>query len=241
MTTPDPFALWVYLSASPLTWLAATLAAYLAADRVSSWLGRPAIGNPVLLSVLILGAVLALTGTDYRTYFDGAQFVHFMLGPATVALAVPLVAEARRVRRMLLPMLAALFAGATTAIVSAVGVAWALGASPATLASLAPKSVTTPVAMAIAESTGGIPALTAVLVLLTGVLGAVLVTPLLNRLGIRDWAARGFAAGIAAHGLGTARAFLVSPLAGTFAGLALALNALVTALLVPLLLRLFRD
>jgi len=239
MTSPDPFALWVYLSTTPLTWLAATLAAYLAADRISDALGRRPLANPVLLAVLILVLVLAATGTDYRTYFDGAQFVHFMLGPATVALAVPLVAEARRVRRMLLPMLAALFAGATTAIVSAVGVAWLLGASPATLASLAPKSVTTPVAMAIAEATGGLPALTAVLVLITGVLGAVLVTPLLNALRIRDWAARGFAAGIAAHGLGTARAFQVSPLAGTFAGLALALNALVTAVLVPVLLRLF--
>lgn len=239
MTSPDPFALWVYLSTTPLTWLAATLAAYLLADRISDALGRRPLANPVLLAVLILVLVLASTGTDYRTYFDGAQFVHFMLGPATVALAVPLVAEARRVRRMLLPMLAALFAGATTAIVSAVGVAWLLGASPATLASLAPKSVTTPVAMAIAEATGGLPALTAVLVLITGVLGAVLVTPLLNAFRIRDWAARGFAAGIAAHGLGTARAFQVSPLAGTFAGLALALNALVTAVLVPLLLGLF--
>jgi len=239
VTSPDPFALWVYLSTTPLTWLAATLGAYLLADRISDALGRRPLANPVLLAVLILVIVLTTTGTDYRTYFDGAQFVHFMLGPATVALAVPLVAEARRVRRMLLPMLAALFAGATTAIVSAVGVAWLLGASPATLASLAPKSVTTPVAMAIAEATGGLPALTAVLVLITGVLGAVLVTPLLNALRISDWAARGFAAGIAAHGLGTARAFQVSPLAGTFAGLALALNALVTAVLVPVLLRLF--
>jgi len=240
MTAADPFALWVYLSTTPLTWLAATLAAYLMANRISDALGRRPLANPVLLAVAILVLVLTATGTDYRTYFDGAQFVHFMLGPATVALAVPLVAEARRVRRMLVPMLAALFAGATTAIVSAVGVAWLLGASPATLASLAPKSVTTPVAMAIAEATGGLPALTAVLVLITGVLGAVLVTPLLNALRIHDWAARGFAAGIAAHGLGTARAFQVSPLAGTFAGLALALNALVTAVLVPVLLGLFR-
>lgn len=238
--TGEVFALWVYLSTSPLTWLAATLGAYLLADRLSLLLGRNPVANPVLLAVLILAALLAATRTDYRTYFDGAQFVHFMLGPATVALAAPLVGQAARVRRMLLPMLAALLAGATTAIGSAIGTAWLLGASPATLASLAPKSVTTPVAMAIAESTGGLPALTAVLVLITGVLGAVMVTPLMNRLGMRNWAARGFAAGIAAHGLGTARAFLVSPLAGTFAGLALALNALVTSLLVPLLLGLFR-
>jgi putative effector of murein hydrolase len=164
--------------------------------------------------------------------------VHFMLGPATVALAVPLVAEAGRVRRLLLPMIVAVLAGSATAITTAIGVAWALGATRTTLLSLAPKSVTTPIAMAIAEQVGGLPGLTAVLVILTGITGAVIVTPLMNLLGLRDYAARGFAAGVASHGIGTARAFQVSELAGTFAGLGLALNGLVTALIAPLLIRL---
>jgi predicted murein hydrolase (TIGR00659 family) len=235
-----PFSLWVYLSATPLLWLTATLAAYVVADQVSLRLRRHPLANPVLIAVVLLVAVLRATGTPFETYFNGAQFVHFMLGPATVALAAPLVAQAGRVRRLLLPMLAALAAGSLTAVLVAVGVAWALGASWQTLASLAPKSATTPIAMGIAEAIGGLPTLTAVLVILTGITGAIIVTPLMNALGLRDYAARGFAAGVASHGIGTARAFQVSALAGTFAGLGLALNGLVTAILVPLVMGLWR-
>ena len=232
------FRLWVYLAASPLLWLAATLVAYVIADQIAGWLGRPPAANPVVIAVALIVALLQATGTSFPTYFAGAQFVHFILGPATVALAVPLVREAARVRRLLLPLLTALIAGSATASLSAIGVAALLGAGPATLASLAPKSATTPIAMGVAQAIGGIPALTAVLVILTGIIGAVAVTPLMNVLGIRDDAARGFAAGVAAHGIGTAQAFQVSAVAGSFAGLGLALNGLATALLVPLIFRL---
>jgi putative effector of murein hydrolase len=120
-----------------------------------------------------------------------------------------------------------------TAAVSALGVAWAFGASDAVLVAIAPKSVTAGVAMSITEGLGGDPALTAVLVILTGMIGAVVVTPLMNGLGIRDYRARGFAVGLASHGIGTARAFQVDPVAGTFAGIAIGLNAVMTALIVP--------
>ena len=231
--------LWVYLTASPLLWLTATLAAYLAADALQRRLGRHPLANPVLLAVVVLVGVLHLSGTSYATYFEGAQFVHFMLGPATVALGVPLAVKARELRRMLLPMLAAVVAGSLTSIVVAYGVGWALGASRATLLSLAPKSVTTPIAMAISEQIGGVPALTAVLVILTGITGAIVVTPLMNALGLRDYAARGLAAGVASHGIGTARAFQVNELAGTLAGIGLAINGLVTAVLAPVLVHLW--
>ena len=184
---------------------------------------------------MLLVALLAATGTSYQTYFQGAQFVHFLLGPATVALAIPLYENWPTVKRSFIPMIVALLAGTVTAVVSAVGIAWALGASAESLVSIAPKSVTTPVAMGIAEKLGGIPSLTAVLVILTGIIGAIIATPLLNALGLKDWRARGFAAGVAAHGLGTARAFQVNDLAGTFAGIGMALNALATAILVPVL------
>jgi putative effector of murein hydrolase len=163
-----------------------------------------------------------------------------MLGPATVALAVPLIAQWRQVKRLIVPIAAALVAGSVTAIASAVVCAWALGASQQTVASLAPKSVTTPIAMGIAEAIGGIPTLTAVLVILTGIIGAMSVTPLMNALGVKDYAARGFAAGVASHGIGTARAFQVSEIAGTFAGLGMALNGLLTAILAPMLMALWR-
>ncbi|HSM43009.1 MAG TPA: LrgB family protein, partial [Afifellaceae bacterium] len=176
--------------------------------------------------------LLSLTATDYPVYFEGAQFVHFLLGPATVALAVPLWRNGAAVRRSLLPIAAALVAGSLTAVASALAVAWLLGAPGPVLASLAPKSVTAPIAMGLAEQLGGIPSLSAVLVIATGILGAVIVTPLMNALRIRDFAARGFAVGVTSHGIGTARAFQVNELAGTFAGIGMGLNGAVTALIV---------
>ena len=167
--------------------------------------------------------------------------MHFLLGPATVALAVPLVRHVETVRRMLLPMAAALAAGAVTAIVSAVGIAALLGAPREVLIALAPKSVTAAIAMAISRELGGEPALTAVLVMITGITGAMLVTPLFNALRLRGWEARGFAAGLASHGIGTARAFQVHSVAGLFAGLAMALNAMLAALIVPLLIHLMAQ
>ena len=230
----------VYLSATPLLWLTATLAAYEAGAWIFGRFGRRPLLNPVLIAVTVLIAVLAATGTPYETYFDGAQFVHFLLGPATVALAVPLFENRAHVRAALLPMLAALMAGSLTAIASAVAIARLLGARGETIASMAPKSVTTPIAMAISEQIGGLPSLTAAFVIATGICGAVIATPLLNLLRLRDYRARGFAAGLAAHGLGTARAFQMDEMAGTFAGIALALNGLATSLLVPALARLLR-
>jgi predicted murein hydrolase (TIGR00659 family) len=234
--TPTVLDVWVYLGASPLLWLTATLFAYIAAFLLYRRAGFNPLLNPVALAVAMLVAVLWATGAEYRTYFDGAQFVHFLLGPATVALAVPLYTHFARVRRAALPMLAALIAGSLTAIVSAVAIAPLLGGSAQTIASLAPNSVTTPIAMGIAEQIGGLPSLTAVLVILTGIVGAMSAGPLFNLFGIRDWRARGFAIGIAAHGIGTARAFQVNEMAGTFAGIAMGLNGLVTAILAPPLL-----
>jgi predicted murein hydrolase (TIGR00659 family) len=229
--------IWVYLAASPLLWLTTTLAVYLAGQWLFQRSGRRAMFNPVALALALLALLLLLTGTPYATYFSGAQFIHFLLGPATVALAIPLYLQRERVRRLSLPLMAALLAGSLTAILSAMGVAWLLGGSPQTLLSLAPKSVTTPVGMGIAEKIGGLPSLTAALVILTGVVGAVTAPALLNRLRIRDDAVKGFAIGVAAHGIGTARAFQISSLAGAFAGLAIGLNALLTTMLAPLIVR----
>ena len=162
------------------------------------------------------------------------------LGPATVALAVPLYRNRALVRASALPILAALAVGAPMAILSAVGIAAALGAPSSILAALAPKSVTAGIAMGVARQIGADPALTAVMVIATGIVGAVMVTPLMNALRIRDFAARGFAVGLASHGIGTVRAFQVNDLAGAFAGLAMALNGLVTAILAPVLIGLVR-
>lgn len=233
MNTPAA-QIWVYLSASPLTWLTATLLAYAAADAFAAKVNRHPLANTVVIAAALLAGLLLVTGTPYASYFDGAQFVHFLLGPATVALAVPLWRNLAIVRRSLLAMAAALVAGSVTAAASAVAIAWLFGAPREILASLAPKSVTAPIAMELAKSLGGIPALAAILVIVTGIIGAIVVTPLMNALKIRNYAARGFAAGVASHGIGTARAFQVSELAGTFAGIAMGLNGALTSLLVLL-------
>jgi predicted murein hydrolase (TIGR00659 family) len=229
----NPFSLWVYLSQSPLLWLTVTLSVYAAADAVSLATQRHPLANPVLHSMWIIGAFLLVTGTSYTTYFGGAQFVHFLLGPATVALAVPLYENRKAVLAAILPMLVALVVGSLTAIISVVVLAEAAGLPRGVVLALTPKSVTAGVAMGISESLHADPSLTAVSVVLTGIMGAIIVTPLMNRTGITDFRARGFAAGIAAHGIGTARAFQVDAVAGVFAGIAMSLNALVTSLLVP--------
>ncbi|MDD3674269.1 MAG: LrgB family protein [Thauera propionica] len=231
--TPRLTELWVYLSASPLLGLTLTLVAYQAAFWLYKRAGFHPLANPVMLAIAMVATVLALSDMDYRTYFDGAQFVHFLLGPATVALAIPLYAQWPKLKAMAGPLMIALVIGSLTAALSAYGIGALLGASQPSLMSLAPKSVTMPIAMAVAEPLGGLPALAAAMVMLTGVLGAIGAPYLYRWLRIGDHAIRGFAIGLASHGIGTARAFQVSEQAGAFAALAMGLNGLLTALSLP--------
>ena len=224
---------WVYLSATPLFWLTMTLVAYQIAHWIYRRCGAHPIANPVLIAVVLLLVLLTLTGTPYDTYFSGAQFVHFLLGPATVALAIPLYGQFQRLVGLAGPLLIALVGGSLTAMLSAVFVGHWLGGSLPTLLSLAPKSVTTPIAMGIAERIGGHPSLAAVMVIATGILGAITAQTLFRWLKIKDDAVGGFALGVAAHGIGTARAFQVSETMGAFAALGMGLNGLLTASLLP--------
>jgi predicted murein hydrolase (TIGR00659 family) len=230
--------IWVYLAAEPLLWLTVTLGIFAAGTWINRKLGGHPLAHPVLLAMVALIGLLLVTGTSYDTYFEGAQFIHFLLGPATVALAIPLYDNLRQIREMLLPLLFACLLGVTVAVSSAVGIAWAAGASVQTLLSLAPKSVTTPIAMGIAEQVGGIPSLSAGIVLVTGAVGAVAARPLFRMAGIHDHRAQGFALGIAAHGFGTAHALTISLRAGAFAGLGLGMAGLLTAFVLPLAVKL---
>jgi predicted murein hydrolase (TIGR00659 family) len=218
--------------------LAATAGIYLGAFRLHHRLGRAPWANPTALAIAGLSPLLGMVHVPYATYFAGAGLIHFLLGPATVALGVALYAQRERVRALALPGVIALGVGSLTGILSAVLFARLFGADRALVATVAPKSATTPIAMGIAESLGGEPSLTAVVVILTGIVGAVLARPLMTLLGVKDRAARGFALGVACHGLGTAAAFEEGSEAGTLAGLAMGLNGFLTALLVPLVLRL---
>lgn len=231
--------LWEYLAVSPLFWLTITLLAYQLGGWLFQRLGCSPVCNPVLTAILMLVLLLKLSDTPYQTYFKGAQFIHFLLGPATVALAIPLYREVAMIRQSFKPIACALLIGSLAAIASAVGIAWLLGGEQILLVSLAPKSVTTPIAMGISEQIGGLPALTAVAVVLTGITGAVIGNSVLRWARVTDETARGMALGVAAHGIGTAHAMQQSRLTGAFSALAMALNGLLTALLLPLLIRLF--
>jgi putative effector of murein hydrolase len=231
---PDFVQLWVYLASTPLFGLSATLATYVVVHAAYDRLGRAPWANPVLWSVVAIAVILVATRTPYPTYFAGAQFVHVLLGPAVVALAWPLWLRRAEIRRRGVALVTAALAGGAAAAGSAVALGALLGLPGEVLRSLAPKSVTAPVAMGIAEQLGGVPALAAVLAVLTGMVGALSAKYLFDRLGIRSWPVRGFALGTSSHGIGAARALQVDADAGAYAGIALGLQVLLASLLMPL-------
>jgi predicted murein hydrolase (TIGR00659 family) len=224
---------WVYLSTSPLLWLTVTLIVYCAASQLYEWSNANPLLNPVAISITLLISFLALTKTDYQLYFSGAQYIHFLLGPATVALAIPLYHQVSKLKKIWFSAMVAISTGVALGAVSSVFIAKWLGADIQTQLSLAPKSVTAPVAMGIAEKIGALPSLTAALVVMTGVTGALICTLLFSLLGIKDNSVKGIAVGVAAHGIGTARAFKISAEMGAFSGLAMALSTLISALALP--------
>jgi putative effector of murein hydrolase len=235
---PAIHEIWVYLSGSPLLALVLTLAAYQAGVMVYERFDRNPLANPVAIAIAIVATVITLIDMPYAKYFEGAQFVHFLLGTATVALAVPIYKGLEAMRGRILPLLAALLAGGATSIASAVGIAKLLGADAAIVGGFYAKSVTAPIAMGVAERINVSPTLTAVFAVTTGILGAILVRFVMDAIGMKSWWQRGFALGVAAHGIGTSRAFSVHPEAGTYASLGMGLHGVLGAVLIPLAVRL---
>jgi putative effector of murein hydrolase len=231
---PAIHEIWVYLSGSPLLALFLTLAAYLAGVTLYERTGRNPLANPTAIAVILVAVAISAIGMPYAKYFEGAQFVHFLLGTATVSLAVPIYRGLAALRGRIVPLAIALLAGGVTSIASAVTIARALGADGAIVGGLYSKSVTAPIAMGVAERIHVSPTLTAVFAVCTGVLGAILAPYVLNAVGSKPWWQRGFAIGVAAHGLGTSRAFSVHPEAGTYASLAMGLHGIAGAVLIPL-------
>jgi putative effector of murein hydrolase len=231
---PAIHEIWVYLSGSPLLALVLTLSAYQAGVMVYERFDRNPLANPVAIAIAIVAAAITAIDMPYAKYFEGAQFVHFLLGTATVALAVPIYKGLEALRGRILPLLAALLAGGATSIASAVGIAKLMGADAAIVGGFYAKSVTAPIAMGIAERVNVSPTLTAVFAVTTGILGAVLVRFVMDAIGMKSWWQRGFAVGVAAHGIGTSRAFSVHPEAGTYASLGMGLHGVLGAVLIPL-------
>ena len=240
---PKFVELWVYLSATPLFGLTATLVVYVLAQAAYVRLHQAPWANPVLWTVVVLACALLATNVSYQTYFAGAQFIHFLLGPAVVALGWPLWQRRAELKQRWGRLLVAALAGGIACSVAAVALGWAFGLPHDVLLSLAPKSVTAPVAMGVAEKIGGIPALSAVFAVITGLVGALSGKYLFDALRIpvtkNGWMARGFALGTASHGIGAARALQVNADAGAYAGLALGMQVVLASLLMPLVARWF--
>ncbi len=229
---------WGQMQAEPVVWITFTMLVYIAALTLYKRAGSHPALLPVLTSVVVIVVVLLLTGTPYAAYEQGTRFFMFLIGPATVALAVPLYTQLPRLKHLWKPIAVALVVGCFTAILSALGIAWLFGASTETLLSLAPKSATMPIAVDVAALTGGVPSLTTVAVGITGIAGAVLTGPILKILKISDPVIHGFTKGLSAHAIGTAKAIQVGETNGAFSALGLCLNGIATALAVPLVLKL---
>ena len=234
---PAIHEIWVYLSGSPLLALILTLSAWQAGVLVYERFDRNPLANPVAIAIAIVAAAITVIDMPYAKYFEGAQFVHFLLDTATVALAVPIYKGLDALRGRILPLFAALLAGGATSIASAVGIAKLLGADAAIVGGFWAKSVTAPIAMGVAERINVSPTLTAVFAVTTGILGAILVRFVMDAIGMKSWWQRGFAVGVAAHGIGTSRAFSVHPEAGTYASLGMGLHGVLGAVLIPLAVR----
>jgi len=229
--------MWSELVATPLFGITLTLVIYLLAQILYRRVGS-VWANPVLVAIVTIILLLKGSGIDYRDYAHGGDILLFLLGPSVVALAVPLYQRREEVWQRKRPILIGIFAGSLASILSACGLAWLLGGSREVILSLAPKSVTTPIAISIVEKIGGVAPLTAALVVLTGCLGAVCGPEFCRRIGITSPIATGLAMGTSAHGIGTARMFEIDRLAGAVAGLAIGLNGLMTTFLLPLLMAL---
>jgi putative effector of murein hydrolase len=226
--------LWPLLAGDPLTWLVLTLGGYLAGRALQNASGGVPFVNPVLVAILVVMAAIAATGTSYRTYFAGAQLIHFMLGPATIALAIPLARHFALIRANLRSIGLALLAGSASAIVSGVAIVHMCGGSHAIALSMAPKAATTPIAMAVSRQVGGMPELTASLAILGGITAAIAGQWIFKLLAISDWRAQGLAAGVAGSGIAAAQVAARNETGAAFAAIGVSMNGLLTALLVPL-------
>jgi predicted murein hydrolase (TIGR00659 family) len=225
--------IWVYLSGSPLLALVLTLSAYLLGLTLYERSQRNPLANPVLIAVVVVTFSISVLDMSYTKYFEGAQFVHFLLGTATVSLAIPIYKGFTSLKGRMGMLLLSLVVGGITSVFTAVGVARWLGVDESLVRGLMAKSVTAPIAMGIAERVQASPTLTAIFAVSTGILGAILGRYVLDVLRVTQWWQRGFALGVAAHGIGTSRAFSVHPQAGAYASIGMGLHGIVGAVVIP--------
>jgi len=231
------YSIWIYLQAEPLFWLTLTIGSYLIADFIYRKSNLFPLLNPVAISVLLVSLILIFFNIQYERYFEGAKFIHFLLGPATVALAVPIYKKWDLIVINSKAIFISLLIGSVFAILVTYLLSLYFELPKELILSLLPRSVTAPIAMGISEIIGGIPSLTAIITLITGVIGASLGIFVFDLMKLKNMDARGFSLGLASHGIGTARAMSKNKNAGVFAAVGMGLSGLVTSILVPLFLK----
>ena len=231
------YSIWIYLQAEPLFWLTLTIGSYLIADFIYRKFNLFPLLNPVAISVLLVSLILIFFNIQYERYFEGAKFIHFLLGPATVALAVPIYKKWDLIVSNSKAIFISLLIGSVFAILVTYLLSLYFELPKELILSLLPRSVTAPIAMGISEIIGGIPSLTAIITLITGVIGASLGIFVFDLMKLKNMDARGFSLGLASHGIGTARAMSKNKNAGVFAAVGMGLSGLVTSILVPLFLK----
>ena len=233
MNNEGPQQIWYTLTQAPLLWLSLTLCVYLFALFIYRRCNSNPLVLPVFTSLCIIASILLITDTPYETYYEGAQFIHFLVGPATVALAIPLYKHLPRLLALWRPLSITLIIGAITGLVRGAYIPWWTGGSAELAISLMPKSATMPISMAMAEYFGGHPSLTAISVVITGIVGSVMATPVFYLLRVEDPAIKGIAMGVTAHAIGTARAIQINETMGAFSALAMSVTGVLTALFMP--------
>jgi len=227
-------ALIAYVTSTPLVWIIVTISAYKIGILVYEKSGKNALLQPIVIAYMIMLPILLLANIPYKQYFESVSIIHFLLGPATVALALPLYKNLKLIRSYFMPIVVTLFLGGTFTILSALGILWLFDASTTTMLSMTTKSVTAPITIITAQDIGAIPSLAMGFVVITGLLGALFGSFIFKILRIKHDAAKGFALGLISHAIGIARAVEISDKAAAFAALAMGLVGVVIAVLLPI-------
>ena len=228
-------ALIAYVTSTPLVWIIVTISAYKIGILVYEKSGKKALLQPIVIAYMIMLPILILANIPYKQYFESVSIIHFLLGPATVALALPLYKNLKLIRSYFMPIVVTLFLGGAFTILSALGILWLFDASTTTMLSMTTKSVTAPITIITAQDIGAIPSLAMGFVVMTGLLGALFGSFIFKILRIKHDAAKGFALGIISHAVGIARAVEISDKAAAFAALAMGLIGVVIAVLLPII------
>lgn len=228
-------AVFEYINSTPLTWIILTLASFKLGIMVYEKFNKHTLLQPIVIAYIIIMSVILYTNTSYEQYFESVKIIHFFLGPATVALALPLYNNLKYIKQLFIPIMITLVTAGTFSIVIAVFLLWILDAQLATILSMTTKSITAPIAIITSEQIGAIPSLAVGFVIITGIIGALLGTMIFKIVKVKHETSKGFALGLISHGIGTARAVEIGEKAAAFSALAMGLSGIFTAIFLPLI------